>query len=86
MDDYTSVFIGENPDGHFIRLPVDFSAEKLANFRPIGWYSMYGRRSRWQRVLGALKYYKFRWWLGWGKEYQPCNCNDCDPNTEDWYE
>ena len=24
----------------------------------------------WQKILRALKYYKFRWWLGSGKNYQ----------------
>lgn len=82
---YGSVVIGD--DGHEYTQPggdpVPFShyviddpvIDSLADFKPLGWYSMYGlsiETTKWEDFLAVIGYYRLRWWLGWGKAYRAC--------------
>ena len=61
---------------------VTSETDSLSNFRPIGWYGAMGSGmylTKRQKVLRALRYYKFRWWLGLGKNYKDCvSCREAD--------
>ena len=69
-------------DNQYKTLILGNPVERFEGFTPIGWYGQMGfsfKRTRWQKFLGTLYYYRFRNWLGLGKSYQRCACED-----EEW--
>ena len=82
---YSTLYIGDNPEGHTINLPVELRDGGVLDFgreHAIVWYSLHGtswKPTKWEHLLSVLKYYKIRRWLGWGRYWAS---DDFDEETD----